>query len=179
MVAWQGNPPKIPWFRFRITVVCTNILLPRSFSGEFLRKHAKCHQFFHRIRKSNKTTLGFMEHVNLLTCIGFFHTLGDVFCLDVRNSYKQQTSIGFVVYLRTLGFATACPFSGGFKHLWALTNRNPSIFVMLKEDIHCKPCEWWLIAVFQNTPPKTSVEPQNGGLEDVFPFHNSGFQVLC
>ena len=29
------------------------------------------------------------------------------------------------------------------------------------------------------TPPKTNMEPQNGGLEDDFPFQTGDFQVPC
>ncbi len=32
---------------------------------------------------------------------------------------------------------------------------------------------------FVATPPKTNMEPQNGGLEDDFPFQTGDFQVPC
>ena len=31
----------------------------------------------------------------------------------------------------------------------------------------------------ETTPLKTNMEPQNGGLEDDFPFQRGDFQVLC
>ena len=33
--------------------------------------------------------------------------------------------------------------------------------------------------VIMITSPKTNMEPQNGGLEDDFPFQRADFQVLC
>ena len=38
-----------------------------------------------------------------------------------------------------------------------------------KEDGYIKP----------STPPKLNMEPKNGGLEDVFPFHTGDSQVPC
>ena len=32
---------------------------------------------------------------------------------------------------------------------------------------------------FEHTPRKTNMEPENGGLEDDFPFQTGDFQVPC
>ena len=194
----KANPPKIPWFRFRIRVVCTDILLPRIFSGEFLRKRVKSHHFFFvlidvdfsifdtaliREIQQKHCIMGFMEHVNFLNYMHcfFYNPLGVMFSLDIGNSYRQQTSIGFIEYLRTSGFANE---SLSFR--WFQTSFGPIQIVIhqllwcWRGTFICKPFEWWLIVqFFKNTPPKINVEPQNEGLEDVFPFQNGDFHVLC